>query len=51
MSAIYLTLFIAFIFAAIALVFLILTVKTGQLEDVEAPKYRMFFESDEKEGK
>jgi len=32
----------------IGLVFLIWSVKSGQFDDVEGPKYRIFFEDEEK---
>lgn len=32
----------------LGLVFFIWSVKTGQFEDVEGPKYRIFFDDDEK---
>lgn len=31
----------------LGLVFLIWSIKTGQFEDVEGPKYRIFFDDDE----
>ena len=35
---------------SIGLIFLIWSVKTGQFEDMEGPKYRIFFDDDEKEA-
>ena len=34
----------------LGLVFLIWSIKTGQFEDVEGPKYRIFFDDDENDG-
>lgn len=34
----------------IGLVWLIWSVKTGQFEDMEGPKYRIFFDDDEDRG-
>ncbi|MBI5642500.1 MAG: cbb3-type cytochrome oxidase assembly protein CcoS [Deltaproteobacteria bacterium] len=35
----------------IGLIFLIWSVKTGQFEDMEGPKYRIFFEDDEPDAR
>ncbi|MFQ5735681.1 MAG: cbb3-type cytochrome oxidase assembly protein CcoS [Thermodesulfobacteriota bacterium] len=36
---------------SIGLIFLIWSVRTGQFEDMEGPKYRIFFDDDDAEAK
>jgi cbb3-type cytochrome oxidase maturation protein len=50
MEALFLTIAIAFIIALSGLVIFLVSVKNGQFEDIEAPKYRILFD-DEKEIK
>ncbi len=38
----------AIFLGAIGLIFLIWSVRTGQFEDMEGPKYRIFFDDEEK---
>jgi len=50
MNALYMTIPLALLIAFAALVFFIYTLRSGQYEDMEGPKYRMLFDEDE-EGK
>lgn len=47
-EALFLTIAIAFILALTGLVIFLVSIKNGQFEDIEAPKYRILFD-DEKE--
>lgn len=47
MNAIYLSIPIAFLIAGIGLITLIYLIKSGQFEDVEMSKHRIFFEDEE----
>ncbi len=49
MEALFLTIAIAFILALTGLVIFLVSIKNGQFEDIEASKYRIFFD-DEKEN-
>ncbi|HMV44859.1 MAG TPA: cbb3-type cytochrome oxidase assembly protein CcoS [Leptospiraceae bacterium] len=49
MEALLITIAIAFIIAFIGLIVFLISIKNGQFEDIEAPKYRILFE-DEKES-
>ncbi|MCB1179082.1 MAG: cbb3-type cytochrome oxidase assembly protein CcoS [Leptospiraceae bacterium] len=46
MLALYITIPFAFIISFIALIVFIKSLKEGQYEDIEAPKYRIFFEDE-----
>ena len=48
MSALFITIPIALVIALSALMIFIVFYKKGQFEDIEGPKYRMFFDEDEK---
>ena len=50
MEALFLTIAIAFIIALSGLVIFLVSVKNGQFDDIEVPKYRILFD-DEKEIK
>jgi cbb3-type cytochrome oxidase maturation protein len=49
MEALYITIGIAFMIAFIGLIVFLISIKNGQFEDIEAPKYRILFD-DEKEN-
>lgn len=51
MEMLYIMIPAAIFLGVLGLVFLIWSVKTGQFEDVEGPKYRIFFDDDEKAPK
>lgn len=46
MEALFLTIAIAFILALTGLVIFLVSIKNGQFEDIEAPKYRILFDDD-----
>lgn len=46
MNALYITIPFAMIIAIIAFIALVISLKSGQFEDVEGPKYRMLFDDD-----
>lgn len=50
MDALFITIAIAFLLALTGLVIFLVSVKNGQFEDIEAPKYRILFD-DEKENR
>jgi|JI7StandDraft_1071085.scaffolds.fasta_scaffold2486792_1 cbb3-type cytochrome oxidase maturation protein len=45
-EALFLTIAIAFILALTGLVIFLVSIKNGQFEDIEAPKYRILFDDD-----
>lgn len=47
MNALYVTIPLAMLIAGIALVVFLYALKSGQFEDIEAPKYRMLFDDEE----
>ena len=49
MEALYITIGIAFMLAFAGLIIFLISLKHGQFEDIEAPKYRILFD-DEKEN-
>lgn len=49
MNALYLTIPMAMLIALGALVVFFWSLKTGQYEDIEGPKYRMLFDDDDEE--
>jgi cbb3-type cytochrome oxidase maturation protein len=49
MNALFITIAIAFLLALTGLIIFLVSVKDGQFEDIEAPKYRILFD-DEKEN-
>ena len=46
MTALFITVPLAMIIATIALIVLLQSLKSGQYEDIEAPKYRILFDDD-----
>ncbi|AYV54540.1 cbb3-type cytochrome oxidase assembly protein CcoS [Leptospira kmetyi] len=50
MNALYLTIPMAMLIALGALVVFFWSLKTGQYEDIEGPKYRMLFDDDEEKN-
>ncbi len=47
MEMLYIMIPAAVYLGVVALVFLIWSIKTGQFEDMEGPKYRIFFDDDD----
>ncbi|EMO55915.1 cbb3-type cytochrome oxidase assembly protein CcoS [Leptospira noguchii] len=50
MNALYLTIPLAMLIALGALATFLWSLKSGQYDDIEGPKYRMLFDEDESEG-
>lgn len=50
MNALYLTIPLAMLIALGALATFLWSLKSGQYDDIEGPKYRMFFDEDESEA-
>ncbi len=46
MSALYITIPLAMIIAISALIVFLISMKNGQYEDIEAPKYRILFDEE-----
>ncbi|MCC6274407.1 MAG: cbb3-type cytochrome oxidase assembly protein CcoS [Leptospiraceae bacterium] len=46
MTALYIMIPIALVIATSALIFFMISMKSGQFEDIEAPKYRMLFDDE-----
>jgi cbb3-type cytochrome oxidase maturation protein len=51
MLALYITIPLAMFFAALGLYVFVKSMKDGQFDDVEAPKYRIFFEDENSQNK
>lgn len=51
MEMLYVMIPAAIFLGIVGMIFLIWSIKTGQFDDVEGPKYRIFFEDDNKAAK
>jgi cbb3-type cytochrome oxidase maturation protein len=46
MTALFITIPLAMVIAFVALVIMLMSMKNGQFDDIEAPKYRILFDDD-----